>query len=300
MAFLQCLHSLLISLWAIIAFMEAGSKKAGIHIFKIRVSVSAAEFVCIVESTRCHVKDASIAIFIVSLSRISHTIIMSGSWRKAVRKPDANEYPISGNTWLWFTQSRVFSTGSSSVIIFTSGVLRFIRQEYSVVDLPDHVGPEVRTIQFGWEMAFSRTSQLCHSIHRTSRGGTFLLLSTIRITIFSQWTVGKVETRRSSHLSFMTVEIRPSWGILDSSILRLERILYLATIWGCMKVWYSTMTFNIQSTLNLTRTTLERGSICISELQDSTADAIIRSQILCALSPLYISSFKMSNCFMLR
>jgi hypothetical protein len=41
--------------------------------------VADAEFVCIVESTKCHVKAASIANIAVSLSLISHTIIIFGS-----------------------------------------------------------------------------------------------------------------------------------------------------------------------------------------------------------------------------
>jgi hypothetical protein len=48
------------------AFTEAGRRKAGIPIFKIRVIVSAAEFVWIVDTTRCPVSAASIAILIVS------------------------------------------------------------------------------------------------------------------------------------------------------------------------------------------------------------------------------------------
>jgi hypothetical protein len=37
---------------AMIALIDAGRRNAGIPIFKIRVRVSAAEFVCIVDTTR--------------------------------------------------------------------------------------------------------------------------------------------------------------------------------------------------------------------------------------------------------
>jgi hypothetical protein len=42
-------------------------------------TVAAAELVCIVETTKCHVNAASTARIAVSLSLISQTIIISGS-----------------------------------------------------------------------------------------------------------------------------------------------------------------------------------------------------------------------------
>ena len=125
----QCGQTLRIKRCAMIALIVAGSKNGWIPILMIRVSVSAAEFVWIVETTRCPVSDASIAMLIVSWSRISPTIIISGSWRRAVRSPLANEYPISGKTCDWLSPSIWFSTGSSSVMIFTSGLLRRERHE---------------------------------------------------------------------------------------------------------------------------------------------------------------------------
>ena len=49
------------------------------HKFKTLVIVSAEEFVWIVENTKCQVMAASIAISNVSLSRISQTMMISGS-----------------------------------------------------------------------------------------------------------------------------------------------------------------------------------------------------------------------------
>jgi len=60
------------------------------------VSVSDALFVWIVDKTRCHVSEASIAISTVSLSLISQTIIISGSCLKAVLNPFAKLYHITG------------------------------------------------------------------------------------------------------------------------------------------------------------------------------------------------------------
>ena len=62
------------------------------------VSAPAESFVCRVLSTRCPVSDARIAMSAVSLSRISPTIIMSGSWRRTERRTDENVSPISGFT----------------------------------------------------------------------------------------------------------------------------------------------------------------------------------------------------------
>jgi hypothetical protein len=83
MVFLQE-HNFFTSLWAIITLNDAGIKKGFTHIFITLVMVSAAELVCIVDKTRCHVSEASIAISTVSLSLISHTIMISGSCLSAV------------------------------------------------------------------------------------------------------------------------------------------------------------------------------------------------------------------------
>ena len=44
-------------------------------------------------------------------------------------------------------------------------------------------------------------------------------LSMTRMTIFSPWTVGKVATRRSTGRPWMTMLMRPSWGMRRSAIL---------------------------------------------------------------------------------
>jgi hypothetical protein len=59
-------------------------------------TVAAALFVCIVDNTKCQVKAASILKTAVSLSLISHTIIISGSCLTRLLSQFANVYPISG------------------------------------------------------------------------------------------------------------------------------------------------------------------------------------------------------------
>ena len=61
-----------------------------------RVSVFGASFVCRVESTRCPVCAALIAISAVSRSRISPTMMTSGSWRRNARSAEANVRPTFG------------------------------------------------------------------------------------------------------------------------------------------------------------------------------------------------------------
>ena len=78
-AFAQLGHILFISLCEITSLSAEEIRKGSIHMFISLWIVQDAEFVCIVESTKCQVSAASIASIAVSLSRISHTIMISGS-----------------------------------------------------------------------------------------------------------------------------------------------------------------------------------------------------------------------------
>lgn len=78
------------------------------------------EFAWIVENTRCPVIEASIARCAVSASRISHTMMMSGSCLSRLRSPSAKLNPICGLICVWFTQRIRYSTGSSRVDMFFS------------------------------------------------------------------------------------------------------------------------------------------------------------------------------------
>ncbi len=49
------------------------------------------------------VSAAWMAISAVSASRISPTMMTSGSWRTIERSPLANVSPIDGFTWIWLT-----------------------------------------------------------------------------------------------------------------------------------------------------------------------------------------------------
>ena len=69
---------------------------------------------------------ASIAIFAVSLSRISPTITTSGSERRIERSAVANVSPARRLICTWFTPGSRYSTGSSTVMMLISGRLIWV------------------------------------------------------------------------------------------------------------------------------------------------------------------------------
>ena len=86
-----------------------------------RIAALGASLVCSVESTRWPVSAASMAMCALSRSRISPTMIMSGSARTIARSPVANVIPVRSETWICSTPARRYSTGSSIVISVFSG-----------------------------------------------------------------------------------------------------------------------------------------------------------------------------------
>ena len=70
------------SRWAVINRTLEAMLKSGTPMFIKRVSVCGASFVCSVDSTMWPVCAALTAISAVSRSRISPTMMMSGSWRR--------------------------------------------------------------------------------------------------------------------------------------------------------------------------------------------------------------------------
>ena len=66
--------------------------------------------------------DDSIAVSAVSRSRISPTMITSGSARIIERRPAAKSSPVFELTWICFMPAIRTSTGSSIVMIVFSGL----------------------------------------------------------------------------------------------------------------------------------------------------------------------------------
>ena len=87
-----------------------------------RDTAPAASFVCSVLSTRWPVRAALMAISAVSRSRISPIRMTFGSWRRMLRSVEANVTPATGLTWTCVIPGRRYSTGSSTVTMFRSGV----------------------------------------------------------------------------------------------------------------------------------------------------------------------------------
>ena len=127
----------------------------------MRSSVCAALFVCSVESTRWPVSAAVSTVCIVSTSRISPTMITSGSWRIELRSASLNvgvSVPTSRCEIAAVLSWKRNSIGSSIVTMCTGS-----RSESStiiaarVVDLPEPVGPVTITSPSGLRVS-SRTA----------------------------------------------------------------------------------------------------------------------------------------------
>src|SRR5439155_10832210 len=131
---------------ATIRFTALATLNGSIPMSIIRVTVDGASFVCSVDSTRWPVNAALMAIDPVSRSRISPTMMMFGSCRRNALRAAANVMPTSLRTSTWLMPSKLYSTGSSAVMMFTSIWLIRDRAEYSVVVLPDPVGPVTSTM----------------------------------------------------------------------------------------------------------------------------------------------------------
>jgi len=109
-----------------------------------RVTAPGASVVWIVESTRCPVMAAAMAISAVSRSRISPTMTTSGSCRRTERRAVGKESPDRGSTSTWATPGRRYSTGSSKVTTFRTSRSSSARAPKRVLLFPEPVGPAAR------------------------------------------------------------------------------------------------------------------------------------------------------------
>ena len=141
----QCTHSVRTSRWATTQSSAEADRKGSMPISVSRVMADGASLVCSVESTRWPVRADSMAIRAVSASRISPTMMMSGSARSIERRPRAKVSPPFGFTCIWLMPASWYSTGSSMVMMFLSIELTALSAAYRVVDLPEPVGPVTST-----------------------------------------------------------------------------------------------------------------------------------------------------------
>ncbi len=124
---LQSGQILRIRRWAQIRWTDVATRKGSIPMFSRREIVDGASLVCTLDSTRWPVSAALMAISVVSKSRISPTRMMFGSWRRKERSAAANVSPICSLIWTWLMPRKLYSTGSSAVMMLVSGVFRRFR-----------------------------------------------------------------------------------------------------------------------------------------------------------------------------
>ena len=139
-------------------------------------------------------------------------MITSGSWRRMARKALANVRSILAFTWVWPTPASSYSIGSSTVMILLPLVSKRCRPAYSVVVLPEPVGPVTRIMPCGCTSRWAKRASTSPCMPTDSRLSLLSLLSNRRSTARSPWALGRVLTRTSTARVPMRSEIRPSWG----------------------------------------------------------------------------------------
>ena len=199
-----------------------------------RVIAAAESLVCSVDKTRCPVSAAAIAVSAVSLSRISPTMMTSGSCRRMLRSAPANVIPFSLLTCTWLINSNWYSTGSSTVTTFRSTPLINSIAEYSVVVLPLPVGPVTSTNPCGRASIDRTPASGSGAIPSLSRSNVMFRRSSTRMTIFSPSTVGSVLIRRSTSRPWTRTWTRPSCGLRCSAMSNLLITLIRDTTAGCI------------------------------------------------------------------
>ena len=146
------------SRWAATSVRALAAMKGSVPIEIRRAAVVGASFAWMVLKTRWPVRAARMATSAVSWSRISPTMITSGSCRRKYRSEVAKVSCLRSLTCTWLMRSIWYSTGSSTVVMFSSSPLSSSRLEYRVVDLPEPVGPDIRIIPYGWWMALRKSA----------------------------------------------------------------------------------------------------------------------------------------------
>ena len=165
------------------------------------------------------------AILAVSASRISPTMITSGSWRTNARKAVAKFNPIAGFTWVWLMPWISYSTGSSIVRILRVVSLRIESMVASVVVLPLPVGPVITIMPCG--NASRRRIVVSSRLKRPSfpMSSSPRSRGSRRITADSPCCAGIVATRMSISERATRSRAAPSCGRRRSAMLSPARIL---------------------------------------------------------------------------
>src|SRR3970040_1929457 len=116
--------------------------------------------------------------------------MMFGSARRIEPSAEEKVSHALGFTWIWLTPGSRYSTGSSTVTMCRSTLFTMFNVAYSVVDLPEPVGPVTRIAPYGFlkDRWYDR-NESCWKPSSDS-WGIALLLSRLRRNTFSAWTGG--------------------------------------------------------------------------------------------------------------
>ncbi len=208
----QCGHSRRTRRWACSPLTGVATRNGSTPMSIRRVKAPIASLVCTVDSTRWPVSADWMAISAVSRSRISPTMITSGSWRRIERSALANVSPMSAWVWIWVMRGSWNSTGSSTVMIFFMPSSAAASVAYRVVDLPEPVGPV--TSRMPWASRLQAPSRARWSGAMPSRSSPRSLRSfgNRRSTMDSPCTPGNAEARTSMAWPLARTLRRPSCG----------------------------------------------------------------------------------------
>ena len=142
-----------------------------------------------------------------------------------------------------------------------SSVFITLNMAARVVDFPEPVGPVINILPNGFAMAWWIISMDLPSKPRSVRVMLPERGSRIRITTFSPFLVGNVETRKSIFLSPNFVANLPSCARRASSIFRSERIFMRVTMADWRFLGRTKEVIKTPSILNLTLTLSSNGSM---------------------------------------
>ncbi len=198
-------------------------------------------------------------------------MMTSGSWRRNERRPEAKVSSIFGLTCVCEMPSSWYSTGSSTVRMLLSGELISDRQAYSVVVLPEPVGPVTSRMPCGRLMMPRTTSSMSAGMPMSPSPSSTELRSSKRIVMRSPVAVGTVATRMSTSLPAILRRMRPSCGSRFSAMLRPAMILMRATIEAWNFLGARLASRSAPSTRYRTITSRSPGSTWMSDARSLTA-----------------------------
>ena len=144
----------------------------------------------------------------------------SGSCRKMARSALAKVKSIFGLTWVWPMPGSSYSIGSSTVMMLMELASSRCKAAYSVVVLPEPVGPVTRIMPWGWAISCANLASTSPCIPTDCRLRFAPLLSSKRSTARSPWALGSVLTRTSTARVPMRRLMRPSCGSRFSEMSR--------------------------------------------------------------------------------